>query len=142
MMDAPAFQSLVEAYGANARRWPDDRSEAATAFVSAAPDQAAAILALESELDDALDVLRPPAASASLRERVLAAAPRPRSAGRGALHWLRPGFGLAMAASCAAGVAAGLLLVSQPERGDTGGDAVMAALSVPSDVIGDDEEVG
>jgi hypothetical protein len=142
MIDASDFQSLVEAYGADARRWPADRRAGAEAFVAAEPARASAILALEAELDERLDVLRPPSASEALRERILAGAPQPRADGwRGMFGWLRPGVGIAMAASCAAGVVAGLLLIQPAERGDMGGDAAMAALSGPGDASDEDGEV-
>jgi hypothetical protein len=47
-----------------------------------------------------------------------------------------------MAASCAAGVVAGLLLIAPPERNDMGGDAVMAALSGPGETIDVEAEAG
>lgn len=144
MIDATAFQHLVEAYGADPRRWPEDRRAAALAFQAAEPDQAATILAFGASLDEALDELRPPAASAELRARILAAAPKLRPDGwRGAFDWLRPGVGALLAGSCAAGVVAGMLLVAAPERSDLGGDAVMAALAGPGDGAAEDEsEVG
>lgn len=142
MIDADAFQRLIEAYGADARRWPEDRREGAKAFMAAEPDRAAAILAFESDLDEVMDVLRPPSASAELAARILAGAPQARADGwAGLMGWLRPSVGVAMAASCAAGVVAGLLLVAPPERNEMGGDAVMAALSGPGDAADEDGEV-
>lgn len=140
MIDAADFQALVEAYGADARRWPADRRAAAEAYRAAEPEAAAAILALEVDLDEALDILRPPVASADLRARILASAPKPRAEGwRGMLGWMRPGVSAVMAASCVAGVVAGLLLVQPPERNDTPGGDLFAAVAGPGDFASDDD---
>jgi len=144
MINAADFQALIEAYGADARRWPADRRLAAEAYRLAEPETVAAILAMEADLDEVLDVLRPPAASAELRARILEAAPKPRAQGwRGLLGWMRPGVSAAMAGSCAAGVVAGLLLVQPPERNDVAGGDLFAAVAGPGELAVDDEsEVG
>ena len=139
MMNAGEFHTLIEAYGADARRWPADRREAAEAFCAADPVAAAAAMAAEADLDQALDQLRPPTASPALYDRILASAPQARAeGGRGVLGWLRPSIGLAMAASCAAGAVAGMLLVQQPPARDAGDD-LWAAVSAPGDLTADDE---
>jgi hypothetical protein len=144
MIEASDFQRLVEAYGADRRHWPDDRRPVAEAFLAAFPEQAAGILAADLSLDEALDVLRPPAPSAALQDRILAMSPRPRLQGLGGMFdWLRPGVGAMMAASCVAGVLAGVVLVAPPERSDPGAGDVVAALTGPGDavVLDDDSEV-
>lgn len=142
-MDAAGFSALVEAYGADARRWSADRLEAAEAFRAAEPASAADILAREAGLDELLDALRPPVASAALHDRILAAAPRPRpEAGRAWLAWLRPGVGIAMAASCAAGAVTGGLLVQPPPARDPGAD-LLASVTAPGELaLADDGEDG
>jgi hypothetical protein len=140
MISASDFQRLIEAYGADPQRWPATRRADADAFLAAEPDQAAAMLAGERALDEALDVLRPPVVSPTLRDRILAAAPKPQQAGWSVFAgWLRPGVGALMAASCAAGVVAGLLLIAPPERPETGAD-VVASLTGAQDAVGSDDE--
>lgn len=53
------FKSLVDAYGADRRRWPEDRRAAAEAFCAEHPE-AQAMLADEAALDRLLHATRPP----------------------------------------------------------------------------------
>ena len=106
---ADRFRALAEAYGADIGRWPADARDAARAFTAAHPDLAEAALAPERRLEVQLAAFAPDASSA-LRQRVIAAAPRGRALGR-AWRWMTAaGLGLGLAASCAAGVAAGFTL--------------------------------
>ena len=67
------FRALIETYGGDARRWPDDVRDAAQSF-AATSDAARAELAAAQRLDTALDEVRPPPASPELRARLSAMA--------------------------------------------------------------------
>lgn len=113
-MNAERFSQLVEAYGADARRWPVADREAAEAFRAAQPNEAMRLLAEADAVDALLDAAPRPVVSAALRERVLAGArPRagfPRFGFRpGRLVWLSGG---AFAAAACAGVIAGQTLTT------------------------------
>lgn len=108
------FAQIVDAYGANPRRWPDGERAAACAFVDAHPAAARARLEQAAALDAYLsaDVVAPP--SRSLQRRIAASANatggRPSArAGRG-LRWWLPGAALAGAGL--AGLVAGALAMS------------------------------
>jgi len=108
-MTPDRFRSLAEAYGGDLARWPAADRGLAQAFAAAHASQAARILSGEQTLDvrlQAYDVVLSP----HLRERVLASAPA-RRAVRRAWRWVAAaGLGFGLAASAAAGVAAGLTL--------------------------------
>ena len=104
------FLTLAAAYGADMTRWPAGDRATAAAFVAANPQIVAACLAAERLLDATLGRYTTRDASALLRTRIIAAAPRERAAGA-RWRWLTgAGLGLGLAASCAAGVAAGYTL--------------------------------
>ncbi|MEQ1489446.1 MAG: hypothetical protein ABL932_02750 [Terricaulis sp.] len=80
-MDRERFADLLDAYGADFRRWPADARAAATAFAAQNSD-AAALIAEARAVDAVLDSARDSAApSADLAARILASAPRARSSG-------------------------------------------------------------
>ena len=110
-MNRERFFTIVDAYGAEPRRWPAAERAAALAFAEA-DAEAAARLRGAAALDAALDEHRPLAPSTALRRRIVEAAPRP---GRRAspLKWFAPGAGLAAAG--VAGVVFGASLLSPPE---------------------------
>ena len=124
-MNAQRFESLVEAYGAEPRRWPAGERAAAEAF--ARTGQGAALLAAAAELDCVLEAAPAPQPSAASRARILEAAPRPR-AWRGELErWLRavaPGAGLVAAGL--AGVLFGATL-SGPAPGEAARAEILLA---------------
>lgn len=125
MMDANRFEALADAHGGLIARWPAEVQDAAYAWLAQAPEAAQAVLSEALALDQALDVLRPPRPSVDLRDRVLAAAPRPRR-GWSLRRWLAgAGVGAALAAASGAGV----MLGSQVSAGsaDVLDEAVMAA---------------
>lgn len=103
-MNADRFQTLVDAYGADWRRWPEAEREAARAFSETAERQ----MFEARQVDAALDAFKAAPVSHDLRDRVIAMATqlalKPRS--------IRPFFGwaprLGLAAACAAGVVVGL----------------------------------
>lgn len=109
-MDETRFGALAEAWGGDLRRWPEAEREAARAFAQACPGQAERLLLEAEALDAVLDASPRPAVSAALRDRVIAAGPRPRG-GSGAswpalrrLIWLG---GAGWAAAACAGVVFG-----------------------------------
>jgi hypothetical protein len=122
------FRALADAYGGDVARWPTPEREAAARLMAAQPDFVRAVLASASRLDAALDDWRPQAASAQLREAIVAAATaraRPRS--RLFVWAARLATGAALAAACASGVMAGMLLSSSVR--DSGDAAVAAAIT-------------
>jgi hypothetical protein len=110
IMDLDRFAALAEAYGGDVSRWPESVREAAALLMSADPAATAPLLAVQSDLDWALDSWRPPAASAALQAAILAGAPAERRgpAWRG---WIwRTGLGAGLMAAGAAGVMAGVVV--------------------------------
>lgn len=107
------FAQIVEAYGADPRRWPGDERAAARAFAQAHPAQAQPCLAAAAALDAVLaaDALEP--VSRSLQRRIVASANAP--GGRLSFTW-RPGWrwlpGAALAGAGVAGLVAGAAAMS------------------------------
>lgn len=101
-MSLTRFEELADAYGGVIARWPERYRDAALGI--AQEPGAAAILARAMVLDETLDAWRVPAASARLRDAVVAAAPdRPH---RRRARWWWSGIGVAAAlAGATAGVA-------------------------------------
>lgn len=98
-MNAERFAAILDAYGADARRWPP--SERAAAQVFRSTGEGARLAARSADLDHLLDAHRVAAPSATLRARVLEATPSGRGAGwfgrwGQRLAWA-PGAGLAAA---------------------------------------------
>lgn len=80
-MDRERFETLLDAYGADFRRWPPETRAEAAAF-AAQEAEAAALVADARKLDATIDTVRDaPPPSADLAARILAQAPRaPRQA--------------------------------------------------------------
>jgi hypothetical protein len=75
-MDRERFEHLLDAYGADFRRWPSETRAAAAAFAAQDPE-AAALLSEARSLDRVLDTAREAGApSPGLAARILAQAPR------------------------------------------------------------------
>lgn len=111
-MNAERFEELAAAWGGVIARWPAAEQDAAFAFLAAEPETADGILAEARALDAALDGHAVPAVPAALRDRVIAAAPKP-VAGRSMWRWLAgAGVGAGLAAATAAGVVAGVQLAA------------------------------
>ncbi len=95
------FAALLDAYGAEARRWPPDRRESALALL-ARSTEARRLHGEAGRLDEWLDVAQPAAAPAWLLGQVVRAAPSGGIERRERNSWLsriwRPAMGLAMAA--------------------------------------------
>lgn len=134
MMTIERFAALLDAYGANSRRWPAIEREAAQSLIAADP-RARALLAETEALDAVLDADPAPHVSPELRARVLAAAPTPSQARRWALAaWARlwaPGAGLAAAA--VAGVMFGAVLASGSS--DAGAQALLAEAEPYDEIV-------
>lgn len=112
-MTSRRFARIVDAYGADPRRWPDAERAAACDFAQAHPDEAQARLAAAALLDAGLaaDTVEP--ADRSLRRRIIASAQgsgRRRTQGaRPRLWWLS---GAALAGAGVAGLVAGAMATS------------------------------
>lgn len=125
-MDRTRLGELAEAYGADWRRWPESEREAARALMTADP-AAERELFEARQLDAALDLAPRLEVSAALRERVIAAAPRPltgpfadlragwrRSRAPGRSVWLS---GMGVAAAICAGLLVGEAMVGRVSAG-------------------------
>ncbi len=76
IMDLARLAAILDAYGADPRRWPQDERAAALALLADSPEARALCDAAEA-LDTLLDAPVPPAPSPELRAAILAAAQRP-----------------------------------------------------------------
>lgn len=127
VMDMTRFTALADAFGGRIERWPEAERDAAWRFLADEGEAARAVLAEGLELDEALEVLRPPQPSAGLREAILAAAPKSRPARSPLWRWLTgAGLGAGLAAACAAGVLAGVQTAG-PSSDDARADALIAS---------------
>lgn len=72
------FAALLDAYGAEPRRWPDQERQAALEYLMTTPE-ARRLRAEAAELDRLLDTVPAAPPTAALRDRVLAEAPVRRS---------------------------------------------------------------
>lgn len=79
MMTLDRFSLLIEAYGADAGRWPDAERAAAHALLACSAE-AQAMIEREHALDVLLDTVQAPQPSAGLQAKIMAAAPRRASA--------------------------------------------------------------
>jgi hypothetical protein len=113
-MNAGRFAAILEAYGAEPRRWPASERAAAEAF--AATPEGRRSLAAAATLDDALLAHAVPPPGPELRARVLAARPRERGGLWGLAPWR---FGWAPGAGLAAAGVAGLLFGAVLSHGPT-----------------------
>lgn len=91
------FEALLDAYGAERRRWPAERRGAAEALLARSAE-ARALHAAAARLDALIDTAAVEPAPAHLVGRVIAAAPRPKTRDGWFAGWLRPAAGLAFAA--------------------------------------------
>ena len=121
-MTRERFETLAEAYGGDLDRWPADAAVQAHAMLEAEPELVG-VLREAGRVDLLLAASPWPTFSGVLRERVIGAAPRLRSAWNSTTRWLS---GAALAAACAAGV---LLGVNMSDRlvGDPAAEALAAA---------------
>lgn len=129
-MDRDRLTVLIDAYGADLRRWPEGEREAARALL-AADAEARERLAEAADLDAVLDAAPRPSVSIALRDRVLASAataglkPRRRFHMGRLLWWSGAGW----AAAACAGVAFGVGLTTHLTA-DAQADAVLYQASL------------
>jgi hypothetical protein len=109
-MNEDRFLTLAAAYGADMNRWPAGERFVAAAFAAANPQVVEACLAAERLLDAALQRYEARGANAAVRTRIIASAPHERMVGAVRRWTAAAGLGLGLAASAAAGVAAGYTL--------------------------------
>jgi hypothetical protein len=121
-MDMTRFETLAAAYGGDLRRWPVEARAAAEALLESQPQAARAVLAEADALDALLHQSPTPAVSHTLREAILAAAPKPRRQGVGFGFWLS---GAGLAAATVSGVIIGASMLSALTA-DVRIDAVLA----------------
>ncbi len=127
------FEALLDAYGAEPRRWPADRRAAAEALLKRSPE-AQALHASARRLDSLIDAARAEPVPAHLVGRVIAAAPQPRARGGWFGGILKPVAGIAFAAVL------GLALGTFVSPFDTG-SAETADADTVSIAIGDVPEI-
>lgn len=107
-MTPERFQTIVDAYGADPRRWPDDERAAAGSWAEQHRSEADALLAESASLDAWLASHTVAQPARSLVERIVATAPRRPPRPRGRLWWQ----GAAFAGIGLAGGLAGAFAVS------------------------------
>src|SRR5688572_15907257 len=109
-MTSERFLALIAAYGADARRWPENERAKAQAFAAANPAAVDAALAEADGVDALLHLSRAAQPSMALRDRVIASAAgaglKVRREGRRWLDRLALVFGAGWAVAACAGVAA------------------------------------
>jgi hypothetical protein len=108
-MSPERFGELVEIYGAEPRRWPQERRRAAIAFMEDHPEEAATILETARTVDAALDSYVVPGPSAKLIRIVTGSAPSIRAAQHRARLWRQ---GASFAAVGVAGALIGALAIA------------------------------
>lgn len=121
-MKIDRLEALAEAYGADLRRWPASERAFGESLVAADP-AARAALERAAALDALLDASPAVRPSAALAARVLAAAPKRRTA-RGHLDRIVLFLGAGWAAAACAGVVAGVGLTGH-YTADARADAVL-----------------
>ncbi|MDI1325989.1 MAG: hypothetical protein PSV23_04230 [Brevundimonas sp.] len=132
-MTSERFLALIAAWGADARRWPENERAEARAFAAAHPETAHAALAEADAVDALLHLSRAPHPSMALRDRVIASAAeaglKARREGRRWLDRLTLAFGAGWAAAACAGVAAGFMMTTHLTA-DAQADAVLYQASL------------
>lgn len=132
-MTSERFLALIAAWGADARRWPEDERAAVEAFAAARPEIARAALAEADAVDALLHLSRTAPPSIALRDRVIASAAgaglKARREGRRWLDRLTLAFGAGWAAAACAGVAAGVMMTTHLTA-DVQADAVLYQASL------------
>lgn len=129
MMTSERFHALVQAYGGDARRWPDSERAAALAFRATHPELARAVLAEADAVDDLLSRSPAPRVSVELRDRMVAAAQAGRRVGRWWIDRAAVALGAGWAAAACAGMAAGVVMTTHLTA-DAKADAVFYQASL------------
>ena len=142
-LDRTRLVALLDAYGADAERWPEHEQAAALVLLQRDPE-ARALRAQAARLDAVLAVVEPVEPSPALVARILGAAPSPAGARRRPLSFLRiprPSRAwryVAAAAPLAAAAALTLWLVRSPEPIeplDTASLAQLGTYETPGDEL-------
>lgn len=132
-MDSERIGVLLDAYGGDPRRWPQDSRERADLHDPALRHR----LEEARGTDDLLTLSPAVIPRAALRERILASAPRERPVRRLAENWFwRAVAGAGMAASLAAGLLVGWT-AQTPAARDDNLRLALAAYSAPASAFGD-----
>ncbi|CAB3759864.1 hypothetical protein [Paraburkholderia humisilvae] len=108
-MTPERFRTIIEAYGADARRWPAGERDAALAWADQHRDEAHALFASCAPLDAWLADDAPALPDAALIQRIVASAPAPRRVSPRARVWWS---GAAFVSAGLAGALAGAFVVS------------------------------
>lgn len=140
-MTSERFLALIAAWGADARRWPEDERAAAQAFAAAHPEAVRGALVEANAVDALLHLSRVAHPSMALRDRVIASAAgaglKARREGRRWLDRLTLAFGAGWAVAACAGVAAGVMMTTHLTA-----DAQAEAILYQASLMGvDDTEV-
>ncbi len=136
-MTPDRFLTLVAAYGADRRRWPETERAAAEAFTATEAEMTRPALAEADDIDALLHASATPRVSMALRDKVIAAAATGRRASKLWIDRLLLVFGAGWAAAACAGVAAGVMLTGHLTA-DVQADAVLYQASL---MAVDDTEV-
>ncbi|WP_192457761.1 hypothetical protein [Musicola keenii] len=141
-MTPERFRSIVDAYGADARRWPAAEREAAQAWADTHPDTAVALLTHAAQLDAWLMTSRIAPPQDRLVARIIASAPvrKARLSGHSGLWWT----GTLACAGLAGGltgafVVSFFLLANVPAYPHLPAHLVTAFSAAPADMEGDAE---
>ncbi|TAN18325.1 MAG: hypothetical protein EPN45_01285 [Rhizobiaceae bacterium] len=135
-MTPERFSELAEIYGAELRRWPEDRREAAAAYSEAYPEEAERTLAAARRLDEALDGYAVTGPGAKLTMAIVEATPSFRTAARRMqLWWQGAGFAALGLAGALAGALAIALLMPMTVPPDEGGAYAMTAFSDMAQIV-------
>lgn len=105
-MSLVRFEAILDAYGADPRRWPDAERDAARDFART-DARGAALLAAAADLDALIDLPAPAPASDALRQAIVTSARVRRS--RAPLWWAGAGLGAALAGAAAGALTVGVL---------------------------------
>lgn len=133
-MGAARFAALIDAYGAEPRRWPEEERAAAQAFARSDP-RAVALLDAGADLDDLLLAHHVQQPSVALRAAVIASGSRRRLLARARLWWAALALGLAGAGGALAGSSATAALVPVPAHLLYGSDEA----TTPGDIMPEGE---
>jgi hypothetical protein len=135
-MTPERFAELVEIYGAELRRWPEEQRDAAMAYVETHPQDAEKALQAARMLDGALDRYVVPGPGAGLATAIIEAAPPLRAAARRLKIWRQ---GASFAALGLAGALAGALaiavLLPMTAPPDEDGAYAMTAFSNMAEIV-------
>ncbi|HVW57704.1 MAG TPA: hypothetical protein VHC00_18670 [Rhizobiaceae bacterium] len=135
-MTPERFAELVEIYGAELRRWPEEQREAASACMKKHPKETARALQAARMLDETLDRYAVPGPGARLTTAIIDASPPLRAAARRIRLW-RQGVGFAALglAGALAGALAIAVLLPMTAPPDENGAYAMTAFSNMAEIV-------